>query len=604
MEKSARTDVLRFSGLLFDRRRGVLSRQNGDGGFSPVAIGSRALDILGLLIDRHGDLVSRDEILEAVWPGVVEGANVTVQISALRRALDEGRPGPSLIQTVSGRGYRFVAPVSRCEAEPPPRTTPTTNDEARGADELASAPLKRASPLRPQGRVAIARAAIAIAAAMGAMLVVAIGAWRLWPTITPAAAPDMAILTTTPKPLSAPRLSIVVLPFTNLSNDPDQQYFADGMTDDLTTDLSRITDMFVIARNTAFTYRNEPVIAKQIGRELGVRYILEGSVERLGDRVRINAQLIDAEREAHLWAERFERNTSDVFALQNEITTRIAVALHEELIATEAARRTEYPDVLEYLLRARAAGNKPPSRAYFTEVISLVERALALDPQSAEAQAELASWLAGRVLANMTDSAAADLERATALTEQALAASPRSRIAHIAKGHLLRAERRYAEAIPEYETVLASNRNWVYGFFALGQCKLYTGSIEEAIPLIERAIRLSPRDRQLGVWYENIGLVHLLRSRTDEAVTWLEKARNHSPAHSIIRAQLASAYALNGEIERAAGELAEARRLSPDDRFSSLARLRSLGIYERSKIFALAEATYYAGLRKAGMSEE
>jgi adenylate cyclase len=602
MDEHTKADIVLFGGFHFHRRRGLLARQNEDGGFVPVAVGSRALDVLGLLIDRHGDLVSKDEILNTVWPGVVEGANVTVQISTLRRVLDEGRSDGSLIQTIPGRGYRFVAPVTRCQAEPRLRTALAAGHGDGFAAQLASAPAtpRSAAPIVWPRR----RRAFAIGAAVGAMLVLAVGAWWLWPTTKPSPIPEVAAASPIPQPPAAPRLSIVVLPFVNLSNDPDQQYFADGMTDDLTTDLSRITDMFVIARNTAFTYRNNPIDAKLIGRELGVRYLLEGSVQRWGNQVRINSQLIEAESEAHLWAERFDRDTSDLFALQNEITTRIALALNQELTAAEAARRTERPDALEYLLRARAAGNKPPSRAYFTEVISLVERALALDPQSAEAQAELASWLAGRVLANMTDSAAADLERAKALSEQALAASPQSRIAHIAKGHLLRAERRYAEAIPEYETVLASNRNWVYGFFALGQCKLYTGSIEEAIPLIEWAIRLSPRDRQLGVWYENIGLVHLLQSRTDEAVIWLEKARNHSPAHSIIRAQLASAYALNGETARAAAELAEARRLSPDDRFSSLARLRALGIYERSKIRALAESTYYAGLRNAGMPEE
>ena len=130
------------------------------------------------------------------------------------------------------------------------------------------------------------------------------------------------------QPAVAPRLSIVVLPFTNLSNDPEQQYFADGITEDLTTDLSRIADMFVISRNTAFTYRNKPVDTKQIGRELGVRYVLEGSVRRSGNQVRVNAQLIDAETDAHLWAERFDRDTSDLFALQNEITSRIAIALN------------------------------------------------------------------------------------------------------------------------------------------------------------------------------------------------------------------------------------------------------------------------------------
>ena len=143
----------------------------------------------------------------------------------------------------------------------------------------------------------------------------------------------------------------------------------------------------------------------------------------------------------------------------------------------------------------------------------------------------------------------------------------------------------------------------MYAFFALGQCKLNTGSIEETIPLVERAIRLSPRDPQLGVWYENIGLVHLLQSRTDEAIIWLEKARNHTPAHSMIRADLASAYALNGETERAAAELAEARKLSPDDRYSSLAHLRIVQTFGVAKIRALREATYFAGLRKAGMPE-
>ena len=162
------------------------------------------------------------------------------------------------------------------------------------------------------------------------------------------------------QPAVAPRLSIVVLPFANLSNDPEQQYFADGITEDLTTDLSRIADMFVISRNTAFTYRNKPVDTKQIGRELGVRYVLEGSVRRSGNQVRVNAQLIDAETDAHLWAERFDRDTGDLFALQDEITSRIAVALNLELVGAEAARPTEHPDALDYILRGRAARSKPP----------------------------------------------------------------------------------------------------------------------------------------------------------------------------------------------------------------------------------------------------
>src|SRR5262249_656723 len=188
-----------------------------------------------------------------------------------------------------------------------------------------------------------------------------------------------------------PRLSIVVLPFTNLGNDPDQQYFADGITEDLTTDLSRIADMFVISRNTAFTYQGKRVDTKQIGRELGVRYVLDGTVRRAGNQVRVNAQLIDAATDAHLWAERFNGDISDLFALQDEITRRIAVALNLELLSAEATRPTERPDVLDYILRGRAAWNKPPSRERDAEVISMYERALALDPGSVDVQ----SWLAG-----------------------------------------------------------------------------------------------------------------------------------------------------------------------------------------------------------------
>ena len=221
-----------------------------------------------------------------------------------------------------------------------------------------------------------------------------------------------APLAAKPQPAAAPRLSIVVLPFTNLSNDADQQYFADGITEDLTTDLSRIADMLVISRNTAFTYRNKPVDTKQIGRELRVRYVLEGSVRRAENRVRVNAQLIDAETDTHLWAERLDGDAGDLFALQDEITSRIAVALDLELIAAEAIRPTEHPDAVDYILQGRAAVRNPRSRGKFAEAISLFERALALDPQSVAAQSWLALTLASRLINQMTDTTAADIARA------------------------------------------------------------------------------------------------------------------------------------------------------------------------------------------------
>ena len=204
----------------------------------------------------------------------------------------------------------------------------------------------------------------------------------------PAARVAMAASSSQPTP--PPRASIVVLPFANLSNDPEQQYFADGVTGNLTTDLSRLAGMFVISRSTAFTYKDKRVEAKQIGRELCVRYVLEGSVRRSGNQVRVNAQLIDAATDAHLWAERFDSYTVDLFSLQNEITSQLANALGVELIAAEAARPTEHPDALDYILRGRAVLLKPRTPDTHREAINFFEHALTLDPQSVEAQSRLA----------------------------------------------------------------------------------------------------------------------------------------------------------------------------------------------------------------------
>jgi adenylate cyclase len=521
MQALSSTDIFLFGGFRLDGR-GLFRRDEG-AALAPVEIGSRALGVLSVLLERPGELLSRDEIMAAAWQGtVVEDNNLTVQISTLRRILDQNGEQGSCIQTVTGRGYRFIAPVTRVEA---------------GA--------------RP-----------------------------------------------------TPRLSIVVLPFTNLSDDREHQYFADGVTEDLTNDLSQIADSFVISRNTAFTYKDKPVNAKQIGRELSVRYVLEGSVRRSGKQVRVNAQLIDAATDAHVWAERFERDIGDLFAVQNEITSGIAVALNVAMIGAEAARAAANPDALDYILRGRAALSNPLSPNNFAEMISLFERALVLDPQSVVAQSYLALALTGRAMNEMSEGAAADIERAEGLAGQALAASPRSPQAHLAKGQVLRAQNRFEEAIPEFETAIALNRNWPLAIASLGWCKLLAGSIEEAIPLQEQAIRLSPRDHLIGIWYQRIGVAHLLQSRTDEAIAWLEKACAVNPALAPAHAQLASAYALKGGSERASAELAEARKLTRDDRYSSIARLKASEYFGVPKVRALFEATYFVGLRKAGMPEE
>lgn len=211
-------------------------------------------------------------------------------------------------------------------------------------------------------------------------------------------APDTNRITRSVSEASIPRLSIVVLPFVDLSDNKDQQYFADGVTEDVTSDLSRFGGLFVISRSTAFSYQGKQVGSKQIGRELGVRYVLEGSVRRSGNRVRVNAQLIDAVTDAHIWAERFDGDISDLFTLQDEVTSRIAITLNLELHAAAAARVSERPDALDYILRGRAALGRGDTRDSNAAAIDFFERALSLDPDSVEARSRLASVLSTRVM--------------------------------------------------------------------------------------------------------------------------------------------------------------------------------------------------------------
>ena len=548
MDALGRGWTFQFEGFRLDRNAGALFRRDDAGSFVPVAVGSRALDVLGVLVGRAGDLVSRDEFMAAVWPATaVEDINLNMQIAALRRVLDAGRVNGSCIQTVSGRGYRFAVPVARVYA------------------------------MRPEGSARLSTASV-------------------------------SSTTSSTLPTVAPRLSIVELPFANLSADREQQYFADGITDDLTTDLSRLAGLLVISRNTAFTYRNKPIDTKQIGHELGVRYALEGSVRRIGSQFRINAQLIDAESDTHLWAERFNGNTSDLFALQDEITRRIAITLGIELVRVEAARPTNNPDALDFILRGRAVGLEPRSRDSYARQISLFEHALRLDPRSAEAKSLLASSLSARLLNFGPSGHEGDLTRAGELTAEALAAAPRDPLAHYAKGEVLRVQGRIEEAISEYETVLASNPNRVAALAAIGRCKIFIGPIDEAIPAQELAIRLSPRDPEIGFWYFRIGQAHLFQSRVEQAIPWFEKARRVDPEIPFFHAYLASAYALHGDMEQANAELAEARRLDAAGNYSSIARemLRqslSQNRGTRPEIRALIEATFFAGLRKAGVPE-
>ena len=435
------------------------------------------------------------------------------------------------------------------------------------------------------------------------LILVALGgtAWWFWP------GPDTELHSPRSEPATAPavpapRLSIVVMPFANLSNDPQQEYFADGITEDLTTDVARIQGSLVIARNTAFTYKGKPIDVKQIGRELGVRYVLEGSVQRSSSQVRINTQLVDAETGAHLWAERFDRDIGDLFALQNEITARIARELQSQLAIAEARRPTNNPDALDYMLRGRAVLTRPVSKENSAEAVALFETALALDPQAVDAAAWLAVALTVRVLDELSDLPNDDLHRAERLVAQALAMSPNSALAHYAKGQVLRAQSRCRDAIPEYERAIALDRSRVPAYAHVGWCKFLTGSVDDALPYFEQAIRLSPQGPGVALWYGRVGVIQLLLSHTDNAIAWLEKANSENARLAFVHAFLAAGYALKGEIDRSRAELAEAQRLS--NAYASLVGVQKSIWYDDPKIRALAEKTYFVGLRRAGMPDD
>jgi adenylate cyclase len=542
----------------------------------------------GSIASSRPRIVTRDEIIAAVWlETVVEDNNLNMQIAALRRVLDEGRTAPGCIQTVPRRGYRFVSPVVR-GGDPAQlwALCPSGSCEPVHSTDHLQGPQSR----RPN----LPRRTITAGVVVGMLMLVAAVT-----TISKVAVRRLL------RPAPAP-LSIVVLPFTNLAGDPGQQYFVDAITEDLTTDLSRFADMRVISRDTAFTYRNKPVSAKSIGRELGVRYVIEGSVQRSGDQVRINARLINAETDTHLWAERFDRSLGDLLTLQNEITGHITAALSPTLVASEAARTEEHADALDHIFKGRAEMFKPASRRNFAKAIAEYERALALDPSSVEAQGRLAIALANRALDDMSDTTASDLEWAHRLVKRAMGTAPRSPLLHFAKAQLLRARHRCDAAIPEYEAVLAANRNALAAIGNIGRCKIYLGQIDDGVALEEQAIRLSPHDPFRAVWYFRIGQARLLQSRVDEAIRWLDKAHDEHPAFPFVAAWLAAAYGLKGDLSQAAAELAEARSRSRNGAPTSIAAERSASIKDFTSPVtqALLRATYLAGLRRAGVPED
>jgi adenylate cyclase len=405
----------------------------------------------------------------------------------------------------------------------------------------------------------------------------------------------------------ASRLSMVVLPFANLSNDPEQEYFADAVTDDLTTDLTRISDSFVIARTTAFTYKGKPIDAMQIGRELRVRYILEGSVRRLGDAVQVNVQLIDAETGAYLWADRFDTNRTNLARAQSDITTRLARTLHLELVEAEG-REVEKeldPDARDLVMRGWAWYYRPVSTVQLQEARVAFEQALEKDPESVDARVGIAMVILNSWAAGFSESRQKDLGRAEQLLLEALERDSNHTRALCCIGWVCRLQERLPESQIHLEKAIAFDRNYAGGMVQLGFTLNALGQPEAALPHFERALELSPRDPNRHWFYNGLGSCYLLLSNTDEAIGFYRKARAENPRIFQFSFGLAAALGLRGDINEAKAALAESLKLNPE--LNSFAKLRgyfSSGGHTNPQFVALAEKTRDVGLRRAGLPDE
>jgi adenylate cyclase len=446
-------------------------------------------------------------------------------------------------------------------AKPPPLTTPV--DQAK----------------LPPSKSRLGLGALAATTA-AALLLAAVSGWFL-------------LAGRSVKPAQAAHLSVVVLPFANLSGDPAQDYFADGVTENLTTDLSRIRDSFVIARNTAFTYKGKSIDAKAIGKELGVRYVLEGSVQRDQNRVRVNAQLIDAETGAHIWADRFEADTADLFKLQDQVVAQLANALRYELGVAEAAKAagTQNPDAIDLAMRGWAVIPALTSKDETDAARPLFEQALKIDPNNSEA-------LAGKATTTLSEyiyapKATVDYDAAIlSLVDKAMALDPGNIYAYRTKGQYLAVSGRPEDAVRALDAGLAIDPNPAGLLATRGNAEDYLRRFEQSRADIQKAMLLSPRDPEMSRWF-NLRADHELGlGRFDEALEDVKKAVDGGYRNIYSYINLAAAHAFKGEMDEAKAAMAEARRLKPD--------LSVKWVMKHKPVLQFA----FDELRKAGLPEE
>ena len=501
-----------------------------------VPLRPRAWLVLRLLATRAGKLVGKDEILDEVW------SDCEVTEDSLVQAIGDvrralGETGRTVLRTLPRRGYMLAL-----------------HEEPVAGPDLSVAASRRSVPAEESAPPAI------------------------------------------------PRLSIVVLPFANLGGDPEQEYFADGVTDSLTTDLSRIAGSFVIGRNTAFTFKGKAVDVRAIGRELNVRYVLEGSVQRGGSRFRLNVQLTDTETGAQVWAERFDKLAVDLLDMQYEIVSRLANTLNAELIKAEAQRaeRSPHPDAMDLYFQGRACQNQGMTPAVLARAREFFLRALALDPDHIEAAVAAAHVDFAVGASHMTDDGAVRFKVAESALSSVLLRAPNHPRAHMFLGAVQIRTNRAAKGIAECRQALALDRNLAdaHGFLGLGKHAM--GRDREVEGHIQEALRLSPRDTRVFLWFMIVGMAKLHGSADLEALDWLRRSIEANPNFTLSHFNLAGALAMMGNLREARSSADAGLALDPD---FTLRRYRMNGWQHANPVWRARRERFYDGMRRAGVPE-
>lgn len=580
----------------------------------PVRLTPKAFQVLRYVVERPGQLVTKEELFRVVWADTVVGdAALTMCIQEIRKALQDNAKSPRYLETVHRQGFRFIAAVTAAPVPSAEWRVPSQEEEGqqeisesglesrgqRPESENQKVSLPSVQTLDPRHQTlddlastrSWSRNSLMLTGLLLLVSIVIAVQYLSLPTPTPQALiPSTQSLPLPDKP------SIIVLPFVNLSGDPGQEYFNDGVTEEITARLARVSSLFVIARTSAFTYKGKAAKVQDISRELGVRYVVEGSVRKVEEHVRVIAQLIDATTGEHLWAEHYNRPLKAIFAVQDEIVQAVVTALKVKLTAEEqkifSYAPTESLEAYDYMLRGWASLVSWTLEAN-VRARRMFEKAIELDPRYAGAYAGLATTYVTEWQFQKNQDPQIR-ERAFALAHQAIALDDSAPGAHEVLGILyLWIDKQHEQAIAEGERSIALGPNLPSCHCSLGLALIQAGRPAEAIAFIEKGLQLDPLSRMRGVCLTSLGQAYRMMGKYEEALSPLRKALtfiDYWNAHL----QVAATYSELGREREAQAEVAELVRTNPQ---MSLEILRRMSVQKNP---AFLERTI-AVLRKAGL---